>query len=159
MLLIFPYSSATKMLYGCSTKYEMCARVAVVNDKAKIRNLVPFFESDYLLGVDNYKVELMLSRANSGYYRFRLNGGSYNLSKVSCSEAIKMIEKAFASYIITEPKPVDPFRAAELIDAAIKWRHKTYVLLPWHIWVLDNVPKGVKIRRIIISNNVVILMP
>jgi len=158
MLLILPYYTLTRNIYGCSTDYNFCGRLLISVKRNKIRSLIQFFESDYLLGLDGYRV--LLSPA-SGYrprYLFAVSGSGYRVEKIGCAEAIQMIVKSFRDAVIEEPKRRDPKYVFEVIKWSIGRIHRGYVLVPWRVWTIDRVPKGVKISRFIISNGIVLMM-
>jgi len=145
----------------------MCSYLYTANRDAKIKEFIPFFEADHIIAIEGYTVESIIKSRSTrsgqekayGSYRFRLTSGSYVMRKISCGEAIKLFEEYFGGYIIKERNLVDPLKAYESLKDVIGWSFKPYVLTPWHVWVLEKVPKGVKVRRFIISNNVIVMMP
>jgi len=163
MLIILPYSTTKRYIYACSSDYALCAQLILKNKYAKLRNLIPFYEADRLIAIEGYSLKhrIMETKTGNQYgkYYFALETKNYSLETISCSQAIEILEKTFSNNIIEEPKPITlPKLYIAITRIYLKPRH-IYILTPWHVWALEKTPAKVKVKRIIISNSIALLMP
>jgi len=171
MLIILPLDSYTKRIYACSTDYALCARLIAKDSRAKLKKLIPFSEAEYLIAIERYSIEAAIRsrricpplepcyEAQYGEYIFRLGNGARNYIEISCKEAIEDLEKAFSNNIIREPRPRKAQEAYRLIRQVYPEAKHIYILTPWRTWTIEKAPNMIKIRRIIISNSIALLMP
>jgi len=171
MLLILPLDTYTKRIYACSSDYALCARLITKDSRAILRKIVPFNEAEYLIGIKRYRVEAAIKsrkicpplepcqETQHGEYIFRVGNGARNYTKISCKKAIEDLEKAFINNILEEPKPRKALEAYKLIKQFYPEARHIYILTPWRTWTIEKAPEIIKIRKIIISNSIALLMP
>jgi len=163
MLIILPYRTQKRIIYACSIDYALCAQLTPEKKNAKLRNLIPFYEADKLLALEQYTITQKAIKTRSGNYKgkyyFALETKNYNIKLISCSEAIKALEKAFSNNIIEEPKPITLPKLYIALTSIYLGPRNIYILTPWRTWAIEKAPAKIRVKRIIISNNIALLMP